>query len=315
MTVMPRILLLDPVHPDFQFMLEKLGYQADFQPIESEEQLISLLPVYDGLVVRSIPRISRNVIGAGTALKFIARVGSGTECIDVDYAESKGIVVLNSPEGNCDAVGEHALGLLISLNKKISESSVQVRNGIWDRQENRGTELMGKTVAIIGYGNTGSAFARKLRGLDVKVMAYDKYKTGFSNEFVEECTLQNIFEFADVVSFHVPQTEETIDYADKEFFGSLKKPVVLINTSRGKVVNTAALVEAIQKNIVLAAGLDVVDWENWHFCPENIHKNSDAQFLLSHPSVIITPHIAGITHESLKRHAVVLSEKIGNLKF
>ncbi len=312
---MPRILLLDSVHHDFQFMLEKAGYQADIQSVETEEQLISLLPGFDGLVVRSIPRISRNVIDAGLNLKFIARVGSGTECIDVDYAESKGIVVLNSPEGNRDAVGEHALGLLISLYKKIADSSFQVRGGVWDRQNNRGTELMGKTVGIIGYGNTGSAFARKLRGLDVMVMAYDKYKTGFSNEFVEESTLENLFEHADVVSFHVPQTEETIGYADKQFFSSFKKPVVLLNTSRGKVVNTAALVKAIRQNIVVAAGLDVVDWENWHFCPENIRKNKDAHFLLGHPSVIITPHIAGITHESLIRHAIVLAEKIGKLKF
>jgi D-3-phosphoglycerate dehydrogenase / 2-oxoglutarate reductase len=226
--------------------------------------------------------------------------------------KSKGIHVVHSPEGNCDAVGEHALALSLCLLKHIVSSSMQVKNGIWNREENRGGELMGRTVGIIGYGNTGSAFARKLSGMGVKILAFDKYKTGFGTDTVEETDLPTLLKKAQIISFHVPLTNETHHYADEVFLNKCCKGVVLLNTSRGSVVNTEHLVEAMKVGKVAAAGLDVVEWETFDFNIASESENKNIQFLLDSPSVIITPHIAGITHEATLKHAQILVEKIKN---
>lgn len=309
-----KILLLDEVHPDFPAMLEQNGFIADIAEVQDAQELKQIISGYYGLVVRSSPQITSEIIDAAEDLKFIARAGSGIESIDYGYARSKGIEVLHSPEGNCDAVGEHALGLTICLLKNIHTSSTEVQKGQWNREANRGTELMGKTVGIIGYGNTGSAFTRKLTGMGVKILAYDKYKTGFANEFVQEATLAEILKKSDIISFHVPLTQETVYYANAEFFRQCAKPVLLLNTSRGKVVSAGDLAEAMKSGIVFAAGLDVVEWETYHFDAISGASNQNAVYLLNSPSVIITPHIAGITHEAKAKHAKILLNKMKQLQ-
>lgn len=308
-----KILFLDTVHPDLPLMLKEIGFETDISEIDNEHDLIEKIPGYFGLIVRSAPKINRLVIEKGEDLRFIARAGSGIESIDYEFAMKKGITVLHSPEGNSNAVGEHALALTLCLLRKITSASAEVKCGLWLREENRGNELMGLTAGIIGYGNTGMAFAGKLSGMGVEILAYDKYKTGFSDQFVSEATLDDILQMSDIISFHVPLTEETIHYGNKSFFQKCAKSVMILNTSRGKVVSTVDLCEAIQSGKVFAAGLDVVEEESFDFNLNQIQQNAQYKSLLSMPNVIITPHIAGITHESRLKHARVLFEKIREL--
>ncbi len=305
-----RILLLDIVHPIFPALLEELGFAAEIWETEKEKNLTTKIVGYCGIVVRNYPKITAELIDAGKNLRFIARSGSGLENIDYEYAKRLGIEVLHSPEGSRDAVGEHALGLAICLLKKIIYSSLEVKRGKWEREANCGNEIIGKTVGIIGYGNTGSSFAQKLRGLSVEVLAYDKYKTGFSCEYVTETTLENLQQRSDIISFHVPLTKETVHYADEEFFNKCKKQILLLNTSRGKVVSEKALCKSLKSGKVFAAGIDVVEGESWNFNFSQSNYSDEMRYLLSHPNVIITPHIAGITYEAKERHAYVLTEKI-----
>lgn len=306
-----KILLLDKVHALFPDMLKSAGFEPHELLVDEETGLLNIIADYLGVVVRNAPKITAKTIDAGTSLKFIARAGSGLENIDVAHAERKGIRVFNSPEGNRDAVGEHALALTLCLLKKIFSSYLEVRNGIWQREPNRGSELMGKTVGIIGYGNTGSAFAHKLSGMGVEVLAYDKYKTGFSNNHVTEASLDEIQRRADIISFHVPLNEETRHYGNREFFARCVKSVIILNTSRGGVVSLSDLSNALKNGKVFGAGLDVVENESYHFnILQQQWEDEDLNFLLHHPSVIITPHIAGITVEAAHRHAEVLLKKI-----
>jgi len=308
-----KILLLDAVHPDFQGMLEHQGFSVDLATVESEEQLQKTVGGYVGIIVRSAPMITRKVIDKADLLRFIARAGSGIENIDYAYAKSRGIEVLHSPEGNRDAVGEHALALVICLLKKIVSSSIEAKNGLWHREANRGNELMGRTVGIIGYGNTGSAFAQKLSGMGVRILAFDKYRKGFGNEFVVETTLSDVMQNADIISFHVPLTDETVHYAGREFFQNCANNIMLINTSRGKVVDTIALTDAMKAGKVYAAGLDVVEWERFDFDIADFSEQESVKYLVESQSVIITPHIAGITYEARKKHADVLCKKIADI--
>jgi D-3-phosphoglycerate dehydrogenase len=241
-------------------------------------------------------------------LQFIGRAGSGMENIDVAYATSKGIACVNSPEGNRDAVGEHAMGMLLALLHHLKQADLEVREGIWRREANRGTELKGKTVGIIGYGNTGSAFARKLSGFEAHILAYDKYKANFGNDYVKEVALEAIFRKSDVVSLHIPLTEETRYWADRTFFASFEKPVTFINTSRGKVVRTKDLVAALQEGQLKGACLDVFEEENLTF--EEMAKFAWMRELSNMTNVILSPHIAGWTHESKQRIADILLEKV-----
>jgi len=311
---MKKILLLDRVHPEFSAMLENQSFIVDFIEDADELKLKSIIKNYNGLVVRSKPLISAEILQYATNLKFVARAGSGIENIDYAYAKSKGIEVINSPEGNSNAVGEHALGLLLSLLKRITYSHNEVTEGKWEREKNRGNELAGKTVGIIGFGNTGSAFAKKLKSMDVEVLAYDKYKSNFGSDKVKECGLDEIKNKADVISFHVPQTNETINYADKCFFEEVSKPIILLNTSRGKIVNTVSLFEAIKSEKVISAGLDVIDLESYDFDMISIKEGGILQKLIETKKVIVTPHIAGITEESKYKHSVILFNKICSLE-
>lgn len=306
-----KILFIDSVHPCLQTRLEAVGLVCDLQYEWSKEKIAAELPNYTGVVIRSRIKLDKDIISKGTNLKFIARAGAGMENIDVEYAHSLGIHCLHAPEGNRDAVGEHALGMLLALFNNICRANNEVRQGHWIREGNRGVELQGKTVGIIGYGNMGSAFAQRLKGFGVNVLAYDKYKTDFSDEFAKEATLQELFDKVDVLSLHIPLTDETHFMVDSTFLTNFKKNIYLINTARGKVLKTDALVSAMKNGKVLGACIDVLEYESVSFEALDKDKLPEAfQYLLNSDRVILTPHIAGWTHESNQKISDVLADKI-----
>ncbi len=303
-----KFLIIDKVHTILADKLQEAGYKCDYIPDIQREQVSDILKNYEGLILRSKVVVDKEFIDNQPQLKLIGRVGSGMENIDVDYAQKRGIICLNSPEGNRESVAEHAIALMINLLHNIFKASMQVRSGIWQREENRGQELAGKIVGIIGYGNTGSATARRLEALGATVLAYDKYKTGFAEGQIIETGLEKIFEHADIVSFHVPLTEETRFMADKHFFKHFRKNFYLINTSRGQVVKTSDLVKYLKKGKILGAGLDVLEYESYDF--KMNAENPDLKYLLQAENVIITPHIAGITNQAYYKLSEVMARKI-----
>lgn len=313
---MQKVLLIDTVHPALNEMLSKKGIVCDLDNTSSKEEILLKIQHYVGIVIRSRFKIDKDFLEKAKHLKFIARAGAGMENIDVPYAESLGIKCIHAPEANRDAVGEHALGMLLMLFNNLKRADSEVRNGIWKREENRGHELKGKTVGIIGYGNMGSAFAQRLKGFDVEVLVFDKYKKNFGNEFIKESTLEELFEKAAVLSLHIPLTDETKYMVNTAFFNSFKNPIYLINTARGKVLNTADLVEAIKYKKVLGACLDVLEYESVSF--ENIDAEKlpePFKYLINSDKVILSPHIAGWTVESHVKISQVLAEKIINVLY
>ncbi|MDA7730355.1 2-hydroxyacid dehydrogenase [Salibacteraceae bacterium] len=306
-----KVLFIDSVHPILKYGLEKDGWQCDWCVDDSKDEIISKIGNYDGVVIRSKFPMNKEMIDLSIKLKFIARSGAGLENIDVKYAESKGIKIFNSPEGNRDAVGEQALGMLLSLFQKLNHADAQVRKGIWDREGNRGIELKGKTVGIIGFGNMGKAFAQRLSGFECTVVAYDKYVSGFGNEHVKEVSLEELQEQSDVISFHTPLTDETHYYFNSNFIESCKKPFYLINTSRGKVIETKALVKGMEAGKIAGSCLDVLEYESSAF--ENNFQNNmpePMQFLIQSDKVILSPHVAGWTIESYEKLSLFLLEKV-----
>ena len=272
---------------------------------------MSQLKDIQGIVIRSRIKMDEAFLSSANDLKFIARSGAGMENIDEDYCQKNSIELFNAPEGNRNAVAEHALGMLLALFNRIVIADREVRSGKWRREVNRGVELEGKTVGIIGFGNNGSQFAKKLTGFDCDVIAYDKYKTGFSSDIAEEVSLDKIFEISDVVSFHIPQNEETIGMGDKAFFDKFKKPIYVINLARGKVIKINALVEAMKNDQVTGACLDVLEYEKSSF--ESFFEQElpeDFQYLLRSDRVILSPHVGGWTHESYFKLSDVLADKI-----
>jgi D-3-phosphoglycerate dehydrogenase len=304
----PQVVFIDTVHPILQQRLENAGYQCIDATYFSKEQCIASIEIAKGIVIRSRFRMDEMFLKNAKSLEFIARSGAGMENIDEAYCESRGIELFNAPEGNRNAVAEHALGMLLNLFRHIKKGDAEVRTGIWDREGNRGVELDGKTVGIIGFGNNGSAFARKLSGFDVQVLAYDKYKKVANLGQVEKASMERIFEEADVVSFHVPQTEETLFWGNADFFNSFAKPIYLLNMSRGKIIKTRDLLDAIDQGKVLGACLDVLEFESTSF--SEIDKNETLNQLLNHPKVLLSPHIAGWTQESYFLLSDVLADKI-----
>ncbi|TSA24974.1 MAG: hypothetical protein D4R67_10965 [Bacteroidetes bacterium] len=305
-----KVLIIDKVHPVITEELTAHGYACDCFPDYGRDDLLRIIDQYEGIIIRSKIRIDRDFLTKATGLQFIGRVGSGLENIDVAYAAEKGIKCYNSPEGNRDAVGEHALGMLLALMDHLVRADREVRAGRWIREGNRGTEIMGKTIGIIGYGNTGSAFARRLQGFGANVLSYDKYRTGYSDGNTRETTLEELVDSADILSLHVPLTDETTCMVDAAFLARFKKPIRLINTSRGKVVRTADLVQALKTEKVLGAALDVLEYEDSTFEALAQDLPDDFRYLLEADNVLLTPHIAGWTEESNIKLARVLVEKI-----
>lgn len=288
--------------------LEEKGFEVSYQPAITYEEVLAGIAEFTGMIVTTRIRVDKVLIDAAQQLQWIGRLGSGMELIDVPYAESKGIQCASSPEGNCDAVGEQALGMLLSLMNNIQKSNLELRKGIWERDGNRGFELNGRTVGIIGYGNTGGAFARKLRGFDVEILAYDKYKTGFSDAYVQEATMDQLFAKADVVSVHLPLTAETQYLANAAFFRSFHKPVWFINAARGKLVDTADIIMALETGTISGACLDVL--ENEKLSTYTAKEEEELERLLHLPNVILTPHIAGYSHEASVKMARIVLEKL-----
>ena len=309
---MSRILITDKTDPVLQQTLEAAGHHVVVDTSVTYDSLLHTIGQYDALVVRSKIAIDRHFLDHARHLRCIGRVGAGMETIDVDYAESLGIRCLNSPEGNRDAVGEHAVGLLLALLDKIAHADAEVRQGLWQREDNRGWELKGRTVGIIGFGNMGSAFAQRLQGFECDIIAYDKYKpAGYAPAYVQEVSLKELQERAEVLSLHVPLTPETHHIVDLQFIHSFRHPFFLINTSRGAVVNTPDVVEALDETHLLGAALDVIEYEDMSKDGLDLEQlPPDFQYLIHSPRTVLTPHVAGWTVESRYKLAKVLADKM-----
>ncbi|MFM8964556.1 MAG: NAD(P)-dependent oxidoreductase [Sphingomonadales bacterium] len=305
------VIFVDSVHPILEERLTQAGFVCQRHFKTSIEELRKILPQVYGLVIRSRFTIDESFLANCAQLKFIARSGSGLENIDQQACQKRQIVLYNSPEGNRNAVAEHALGMLLNLLNKLNKADKEVRSGIWNREQNRGEELDGKTVGIIGYGNNGAAFAKKLRGFDVKVLAHDKYKTGFGDHFVQECTLEAIHQQADVISFHIPQNKETKYFFNEDFLSQMQRPFYLLNLSRGKIVNTAALVKGLDNGQIKGAGLDVLEYEQKSFESFFDQELPTAfQSLIQRDNICFSPHVGGWTSESYVKLSSVLADKI-----
>ena len=305
-----RILITDKTHPVLPDMLRAAGHEVIVDTTLDYDSLLARVSDYDALVVRSKIVIDRNFLDHARHLKCIGRGGAGMETIDVDYAESLGIRCVNSPEGNRDAVGEHAVGLLLAWFDHIARADAEVRQGLWQREANRGLEVKGKTVGVIGFGNMGRAFAQRLRGFECTVVAYDKYKpAGYAPEWVEEVTLDELQRRADVVSLHVPLTDETHYMVDAAFLHAFAKDIFLINTARGPVVKTRDLVAALEEGKVQGAALDVLEYEDMSKDGLQASLAERLTPLLSQ-RVVLTPHVAGWTVESKEKLAQVLAWKM-----
>ena len=302
-----KIIFIDTTHPKLIEDLKSRGFICDQAYDKSRSDILKIIKNYDGLVIRSRFKIDKTFINAAKKLKFIARAGSGTENIDLHYTNKKNIKCFNAAEGNRQAVAEHALAMILNLLNNIRVSDLEVRKGLWNREKNRGFELSGKTIGIIGFGNTGSSFAKILENFNVKILAYDKYKKNYKFQSNRDEILAN----SDIISLHIPLTDETKHLVNKNFIDNAKKPFYIINTSRGQCIETKALIKGLKNKQILGACLDVFEQEKNSF--EKIAENANLKYLIESNKTILTPHIAGWTFESNYKIAEKLFEKIINL--
>lgn len=313
MASLRQCLIIDPMHPGIFEMLEAMGWKGTDVSDKSIEDIRPLIPQYEGLFVRTRTRIDAKLLGANPALKFVARAGAGLDNIDLPFLEQFNIKVVHASEGNRDAVGEYTIGALLALLRNIPKADAEVRNEVWLREENRGEELMGKTVGIIGYGNMGQAFARRLSGFSCQVLAYDKYKKNYADGFAQEASLETLMQETDILSLHVPLTEETRGMLNQDFLNHFRKRFVLVNTARGEIISLTTLAEAIQSRQLRGAVLDVLENEKLTLLtPE---QREAFTYLKDQPTVLFTPHIAGWTFESHSKINQILVEKLQALGF
>lgn len=304
---MRRVLIAAEIHPYLQQRFEALGYAVDVKQDIEREALLTIIDDYEVLIITTYTKVNKELIDKASNLKIVGRVGSGMENVDTDYCKTKNIVCFNSPEGNGNAVGEHCLAMLLNLMNKISKSNNELKQNIFLREENRGEELGGKTIGIIGFGHTGKAFAKKLRGFDVEILVYDKYRKVY-DEFVRSVELNELQMYSDVISFHVPYNEETHYYGNTAFLDKCLKKPILINTSRGAVINTIDVLEALEEKKINGLCVDV--FEDEPVTKNKVHTNETYQKLFAFENVIATPHIAGWTTESKYKLAKILMNKM-----
>ena len=305
---MKRCLIIDDLHGCIVPLLEKAGYAVDYRPGLSRPEVLSCIADYEGLIVRSKLAVDQELIDAAPNLRFVGRAGAGLDQLDVDALTARGIAILNAPEGNRDALAEHLVGMLLSLFNHIHRADQQVRAGTWDREGNRGVELMGKTVGLVGYGYMGQAFAQRLSGFGVTVLAYDKYRKDYSDRCATEVTMNELHERAEVLSFHVPLTEETHHLVDKSYLDRFQKDIYLLNSARGKIMTLATLADAIARGKVRGAALDVLESEPPARMPADQRRYFEK--LVQSGRVLFTPHVGGWTHESYEKISRVLAQKI-----
>ncbi|MGY3054889.1 D-3-phosphoglycerate dehydrogenase [Pedobacter sp. UYEF25] len=306
-----KILIVDDLHPAFREQAVALGYLVDDEPLITRAQTLAKIGEYFGIAVRTKFKIDEEILSAAKNLKFIARAGAGLDNIDIALAKKLNIKLINAPEGNRDAVGEHTIGLLLSLMNRLNIADQQVKELKWDREGNRGHELKGKTVGIIGYGFMGQSFAKKLAGFEVNVLAYDKYKTNFSDAYAREVSMEEIVKHCDVLSLHIPLTTETRQMVDDEYFYHFKKSIFFLNTARGEIANTKSILSNLKNGKILAAGLDVLETEKFPALKDTAWFDE----LRKKENVLLTPHVAGWTFESYRKISEVLVEKLKTCKF
>jgi len=309
---MSAIIIIDHMHPSIVAQLESLGYHVDYQPEINRQQLEGSIGNYQGLIVRSKTIIDRALLEETTKLQFVARAGAGVDNLEEDIIRQRGIHIVNAPEGNRDALGEHMVGMLLNILHRIFEAGNSVRMGKWDREGFRGTELAGKTVGIIGCGNMGGAFGQRLSSFGCKVLGYDKYLPEEVSTIYERVPIAELYEKCDIVSLHVPLTGETRGFYNYSFFQQFKKPIILLNSARGEILPLKDLVQLIKEDKILAVGLDV--YEKEPFIQLSHIQNDVYEYLISSPSVLLSPHVAGWSIESYKRINDVLVGKIELLK-
>jgi len=306
-----KVLFLDRVHSILENRLLNMGAHCEHDYSSNRVSILNKIQHFDGVVLRSRIKIDAAFLDTAKKLKFIARSGAGIENIDCAKAEKKGVKLFSAPEGNRQAVGEHALGMILSLFNKLALGDREIRMGTWDREANRGLEISGKTIGIIGYGNTGQVFAKCLSGFSCNILAFDTNKQNFSDSYVKESSLENIQNKADIISFHTPYDESTHHYLNEAFIKNTNKPFYIINTARGKVIDTAALVKGLKSKKIMGACLDVIEYEKSTF-EHTFSEKLDANFeyLLNSKNILLTPHVAGWTYESYEKLSAVLADKI-----
>jgi len=296
------------MHPSIIPMLESIGVKPDYRPEITREEILNVIENYQGIIVRSKTPINKELFDKAKNLEFIGRAGAGLDQVDLETMQARNITIVNAPEGNRDALAEHMVGMILCLFNNINLGDKQVRNGIWDREGNRGVELKNKTVGIIGYGFMGQAFAKRLTSFECNIIAYDKYKSGFGSEQVKEVALEQIFEEADLLSMHVPLTPETHFMINEDFINRIKKPFYFLNSARGELAKLSVIKKAIETGKISGAVLDVLENEKLNkYTPE---QQEAFEFLKSSEKVLFTPHVAGWTHESYVRINEVLTKKI-----